>query len=165
MCECCSIFIVLCPLTPAVIVVICVSNTVDCVSCRHSHYLLLLLIQWCMRHRPSLAPPCIAILTTKWWCWLSLVNLPELLLIFTIGNCFSDKCYEYLGVLMIMMLIINKLCHSGCAVWGVGLDCSDTRNVGSNLTQSMDVCLCLAVLSSCWLMTGWLLIQGVLPNV
>jgi hypothetical protein len=35
---------------------------------------------------------------------------------------------------------------SGCAVWGVGLDRSDTGIVGSNPAQGMDVCPRLSVL-------------------
>jgi hypothetical protein len=36
--------------------------------------------------------------------------------------------------------------HSGCVVWGMGLDRSDTGLVGLNPAQGMDVCPCLSVL-------------------
>lgn len=67
----CSRILILCPFSSAVIVVMCVSNTVRCFGCRH-FYLIPLLILRCMKHPPPVTFPCIAVLISGWWsCWLS----------------------------------------------------------------------------------------------
>lgn len=86
-CKCCRILI-LCPLSSAMIVVMCVSNTVRCFGCRH-FYLILLLILRCMKHPPPVTFPCIAVLISGWWsCWLLYQTTRIATLFSNVGNFF-----------------------------------------------------------------------------
>jgi hypothetical protein len=70
---------------------------------------------------------------------------------------------------MITLYVTSAAGHSGRAVWGVGLSRLVAGIVASNPAQGMDVCpLSFCVVLSCvgrGFVTGWSLIQGVIPYV
>jgi hypothetical protein len=76
----------------------------------------------------------------------TLPDIPNEILYSFIISAMSATCPTHLILLDLMTLIICGAVHSGHAVWGVGLDRSDTGIVGSNHARSMRVCPRLSVL-------------------